>query len=247
MTRKKTACEGHSGHTSAGNTRDVKVERIGPVTIYKRGLTYFLYYRQSGVSQRRRVDGNLAVAWATAHKVADALAEGRPSPIAYSRTSPEKMVEGFIDSITNVRKLALRTQDRYRAALDRFLGFCSASRIATIDSVQEVTVDEFVKWLHGQKRNRNGSVTGKMGGYKVGGIKFILSTCRTAFNWAGRHRMLPPFSQNPFTLFPIDKLKDPTEQNQGAKIFTALDMTRRYTHLGLDAKREALARITNAP
>jgi site-specific recombinase XerD len=130
------------------------------------------------------------------------------------------MVEGFLDAVANVQQLALRTQDRYRAALDRFLDYCQNTRIGAIDVVQETTVEEFVKWLRGQKRTRNGSAKGKKDVYKTGGIKFILSTCRTAFNWAARHRLLPPFAENPFTHFPIDQLKNP---NAGAKknaIFT---------------------------
>ncbi|HTU92241.1 MAG TPA: hypothetical protein VMF69_19320 [Gemmataceae bacterium] len=39
----------------------MKVERIGRITIYKRGETYYLYFRQGGVTQRRKIDGNLAV------------------------------------------------------------------------------------------------------------------------------------------------------------------------------------------
>lgn len=220
MPRKKNSLASHSGHTDAGNTRDVKVERIGKVTIYKRGLTYFLYYREGGVSQRRRVDGNLAVARATAHKVLNALDECRPSPIAYARTSPDNLAAGFLDAVTNVQKLALRTQDRYRAALERFLGFCCDARIGTIDNVQEATVEDFVKWLRGQKKTRNGAAKGKRDGYKIGGIKFILSTCRTAFSWAARHRMLPPFAQNPFILFPIEKLKDSRETTEKEKLFS---------------------------
>src|SRR5262245_30176310 len=107
------------------------------------------------------------------------------------------MVKGYLDAVTHVQRLALRTQDRYKAALDRFLDFCRGATIGAIDNVQETTVEEFVKWLRGQKPARNGAVTGKKDVYKVGGIKFILSTCRTAFNWAARHRMLPPFGQNP--------------------------------------------------
>ncbi len=34
---------GHSGQTASGNTKDVKIERIGPVTIYKRGRASYLY------------------------------------------------------------------------------------------------------------------------------------------------------------------------------------------------------------
>ncbi|HTK75586.1 MAG TPA: hypothetical protein VL371_10040, partial [Gemmataceae bacterium] len=82
MPRKSAAPAGHTGQTAAGYTRDVKVERIGPVTVYKRGHSYYLYYRQARTTERRRIDGNLAVARATAHKIADALAERRPSPLA---------------------------------------------------------------------------------------------------------------------------------------------------------------------
>src|SRR5262249_48276027 len=166
--------------TTAGHTRDVKVERVGPITIYKRGNTYYLYYRQAGDSQRRKVDGNLAVARATAHKVADAPAENRPSPIAYARTSPQQMVSGYLDAVAKVQKLALRTRDRYKAALDRFLDFCRDASVAKVDAFDLAMVEDFVKWLRSQKRNRNGSksAVGSRDFYKVGGVKFVLSTCR---------------------------------------------------------------------
>jgi Ni/Co efflux regulator RcnB len=78
MARKKKAPAGHTGKTSAGNVRDVKIERIDQVTIYKRGKTYSLYYRENGKTVRQRIDGNLAVARATATKVAAALRETVP-------------------------------------------------------------------------------------------------------------------------------------------------------------------------
>ena len=54
----KTPTHRPHGHTEAGNTRDLKVERVGKVTIYKRGNKYYLYYRQGGVSQRRKPPSN---------------------------------------------------------------------------------------------------------------------------------------------------------------------------------------------
>jgi hypothetical protein len=176
MPRKKKR---HTGRTDAGHTRDVKVERIGKVTIYQRGEVYYLSYRQGGVTQRRRIDGNLA-ARAIVHKVQNALDEGRPSPIAFTHTSPGKMVEGYLDAVANVPKLALRTQDRYRAALGRFTDYCRDARIGAIDTFDLATVEDFVKWLRGRKRTRNGAAKGKRDSYKPGGVKFILLTCRTA-------------------------------------------------------------------
>lgn len=220
MPRKTKGSAGHSGQTEAGHTRDLKIERIGPVTIYKRGLSYYLYYREGGVSQRRKIDGNLAVARATASKVAAAFAEARPSPLGYHRTSPEELVSGFLDYTANVQGLALRTQDRYRAALDRFVEFARTTHIETADTITEQTVQDLVKWLRGQTRARNGSSKGKRDVYKVGGIKFILSTCRTAFNWAARRRMLPPYAGNPFTNFPIEKLRDRSVDSNEPQVLT---------------------------
>src|SRR5262245_51414200 len=237
MARKKNPLTGHSGRTAAGHSRDVKVERSGKVTIYKRGESYSLYYREGGVSQRRKVDGNLAVARATAHRIMAALAEGRPSPVAYTRTSPEALAKGYLEAVALVQKLALRTQDRYRAALDRFVDFCRAARVGFIDAVHPATVEDFVAWLRGQKRTRNGASRGKRDVYRVGGIKFILSTCRTAFNWATRHRMLPPFAENPFTAFGVDRLADKAEDPETAPIFTP-DQERRFFEACDDWQRD---------
>jgi hypothetical protein len=192
MPPRSRTTSGHAGRTDAGHTRDLKIERLGPVTIYKRGLAYYLYFRERGTTRRTKVDGNLAVARATAAKVAAALTERRPSPFGHDRTSPVALAEGFLGYVAGVQKLALRTQDRYRAALERFLGFCAEAGIATIDAVDDRTVEDFVRWLRGQTRTRNGAAKGRRASYKVGGIKFILSTCRTAFTWAGRRRMLTP-------------------------------------------------------
>ena len=215
---------GHTGQTDAGNTRDVKVDRIGRVTIYQRGKSYYLYYREAGKTERRKIDGNLAVARATAGKVTAALEEQQPSPIGFRRTTPPEMVDEYLSYVQDVKRLALRTQDRYRAALDRFLDFCNATDCKCIDRWDENTIDDFVRWLRGQTRARNGAEQGRKERYKVGGVRFILSTCRTAFGWAGRRRMLPPFADNPFSRYAIDSLSDRDESDEGAeqeRVFSA--------------------------
>ena len=220
MARISKSPKGHTGQTDQGNTRDVKVDRIGPVTIYKRGKTYYLYYRENQKSERRKIEGNLQVARATAASVAAALGEHRPSPLGFERQSPDAMCTGFLDYVANVQKLAWRTQDRYRAALQRFQDFCQSDEIASVDLFTETSVEDFVRWLRGQTRTRNGAQKGKRAVYAVGGVKFILSTCRTAFNWAARRRMLPPYAENPFSKFPIDKLRDEDSPDEGVRIFT---------------------------
>jgi hypothetical protein len=215
MGRKKKGPGGHTGKTGTGHTRDLKIERIDQVTIYKRGNTYSLYYREGGKTIRKGINGNLAVARATATKVAAGLRDNRPSPLGFERTSPEAMVAGFLGYVADVKKLAWRTQDRYRAALDRFLEFAAEMNLTTVDAIHESTVEDFIRRLRSETRTRNGAETGKRDAYKTGGIKFILCTCRTVFNWAARRRMLPAFSENPFSEFPIDQLRDSEAEERG--------------------------------
>ena len=55
-----------------------------------------------------------------------------------------------------------------------------------------------------QIRVRNGRAAGERKPYSASGIKYILTTCRSAFNWAARRRYLPPYTENPFSSFGID-------------------------------------------
>ncbi len=201
-----TGASKHTGFTTSGNTRDVKVERIGRVTVYRRGKAYSLYYRETGKSVRRKVDGNLAVARATASRVNASLEEGSPSPFGFTRVTVEEVVPLFTSHAEEVQGLALRTVDRYRAALEHFRRFVrSQPRVLTADQVTQATVDDFVKWFRRLPRARNGAATGKEGRYTPAGIRFVLCVCRTMFNWARKRRYLPPYTENPFSTFPIDK------------------------------------------
>jgi hypothetical protein len=62
-----------SGKTSAGNVRDVKIERMGKVTIYQRGRSLYLYYRVNSTSIRKRVAADLDGARDAAGKIAATL------------------------------------------------------------------------------------------------------------------------------------------------------------------------------
>ena len=65
----------HTGLTESGSSRHVRVDRIGRVSVYRRGRTYYLYYRERGKSLRRNIDGNLATARATASRVNTSLVD----------------------------------------------------------------------------------------------------------------------------------------------------------------------------
>jgi integrase len=48
----------------------------------------------------------------------------------------------------------------------------------------------------------------------------MLSVCRTAYRYAARRRMLPPFAESPFSLFKVDRLKDAHGHDEAPRIFT---------------------------
>ncbi len=210
----------HTGRTFGGSTRQVNVERIGSVTIYQRGTSYHLYYRENGKTIRRRVDGNLAVARATAGKVIQSLAEDRPSLFSYTRTSPPQLVSGYVDYARDVQQLAIGTVARYRSALQLFEAFCTHAEISFIDQVDRPAVEDLIRWLRGKTRTRNGAKRGKCKPYETSGIKYVASTCRTAINWAIRRRMLPPYFENPFGGFDKTLLKDRTGDEDDFLIFS---------------------------
>ena len=185
------------------------MERVGRVTIYKRGSTYCLYYRERGKSVRQKVEGNLTSARSLASKVLAADQEGSLSPLAFDRTTVPDILDGFIQYCGTVKQLAPRSVDRYRAALDHLRTFSEeCPSCATADHITAGTVEDFVTWMRQQTRARNGSMKGRTSGYSGSGIAFVLSTWRTAFNWGKRRRYLPPYSENPFSAFGVDQARD---------------------------------------
>jgi integrase len=198
----------HTGHTAKGHVRDIRIERIGRVTIYKRGSTYYLYYRDHGESVRRKVEGNLAAARSLASKVLGAIEEGSPSPLGFTRISIPELLDEFVDSCESVQSLAPRTVDRYRAAVSHFKRYAK-EHLPTkkADQVTHGDIDKFVKWLRGQRRTRNGAEKGRVAKYSNTGRVFILNACRTAFNWGRKRRYLPPYAENPFSAIGVGRMR----------------------------------------
>jgi len=197
----------HTGHTNSGSVKDVRVDRIGRVTIYQRGKAFYLYYREAGKTVRQKIEGNLASARIAASKVTASLEEGRASPFGFTKVEVRDLVAGFLGYCADVQAASVRTRDRYRAALGHLVEFAQQHLPhPTADQVTGAVVEDFVRWMRQRKRTRNGSPEGTRTGYSPSGIRFVLSACRTAFNWAQKRRYLPPYEENPFNAFPIDKV-----------------------------------------
>jgi len=193
---------------SGKNSSFVRIDRIGKVSIYRHGASYWLYYRENRRNIRFRIDGNLATARSTASQINSALEEKRPSPFHFEHIDIRRFIGEYLNSCKDIRGLSGNTIRRYRAALSHFEEFAHARGITSPGRVTETTVEDFVKYMRSKTRVRSGARHGKKAAYRTKGIKFILSTCRSAFNYARKRRYLPPYSENPFSSFSIEKMKE---------------------------------------
>lgn len=176
------------GHGKTGRKRKgvdpgryIKVSRLGKVSIYRRGNSYWIYFCDDGKTVRKKIDGDLAASKATASQVNVHLEQNRPSQFNYQTKSVATVVDDFLDHCELARGLRVRTVRRYRAALDHFVNFIkNKPNLYNIDQVKESIVDEFVRYMHDKKRVGSGEKNGHRANYTATGIAFILSTCRTS-------------------------------------------------------------------
>ena len=107
------------------------------------GRNYWIYFRDKGRTIRKKIDGNLAVARATASQVNVHLEQGRSSPFSFQTKPISRVVKDFIEHCRVVRGLRIRSVQRYRAALDHFLDFVNTKlHLNNIDQVKESTVEK---------------------------------------------------------------------------------------------------------
>ena len=157
----RSRCKAQRASVTA-SVRDVKVERIGRVTIYLRGENCWVYYREGGQTVRQRIRGNLSTARSTASRINTSLVEKRPTAFGFERKGIGEFLDEYLDHGKVIKNLSPRTIARYRAALDHFRDFAEGQPgLSRLDQVTERTVEEFVRFLRGQRRTRNGSRRGK--------------------------------------------------------------------------------------
>ena len=148
----------HTGHTTKGHVRDVEIEHIGRVAIYRRGSTYYLYDRDRGDSARRKVEGGPAAARWLASRVLSAIEEGSPLPLGFTHIAIPDLLDGVVESCESVQSLAPRTINRYWAAVSHFKRYAEEHLVTKkADQVSQGDADKFAKWLRGQRRTRNGA------------------------------------------------------------------------------------------
>jgi integrase len=147
------------------------------------------------------------------------LEVGAPAALSYEPISVSDLRQRWLDHHEHVRRSSLATIKRYRAATDHLLTFVEKScpvRHACDFRPRQAT--EFVRHLRTIKVAPNGHPKARKRPLLDTGIKYILETCCSLFNYAQRNRHLSPYAENPFRTIEVSRM--PVEDFRPVVVFT---------------------------
>ncbi len=187
--------------------------RIGKVTGYLRGRVWYLCYFENG--QRRRPVSDPTE---TPHDNSPPASTTNSNPALPSAFSFEPL---SITALARAMARAPRTGqalvrvhsiNRYRTATEHLLRFLNGRPLRHAGIVLRYprrsvrSVRDFPERATSTPKR---PLLDK-------GVRYVLECCRAMFNYAARHRHLPPYTDNPFTAIEIDRI--PRRDGTGDRI-----------------------------
>jgi integrase len=204
--------------------------RVGRVSYYSHHGSWYIYYREGAVQKRVRVGPDEAEAARLAAERNAELAGGRIAAVpTFEPITVAELRRRFLDHHEHVLCSSLATVNRYRTAT-AYLETFAASNGRSLPS-HTVTADDFLRWLRRIQVAPNGHPRSCLRPLRERGIRFILNTSRTLFQFAMKRRHLPPYAQNPFS-----ELADRKLHEDDSKPVLVFDQT--TEHQFLDAADE---------
>ncbi len=196
------------GRVLRDRRRSTRHVHVGKVTVFHRGASWYIYYRESGKAKRIRIGPDKAEAERRAAEVNAQLAHGVPSTYGFVRISVADLRQRWLDHHDLVLRSSVATVCRYRAATEHLLTFLAAEHPQIrADCLTPGIAEDFVKYLRGSEVGVNGHVKARKRRMRDKGVVFILSTCRSMLNYAARQRFLPPYARNPFSELSIERMR----------------------------------------
>jgi len=180
--------------------------RVGRVTVYQRGGTLWIYYRQ-GQPVRRPAGTNREGALALAAKINAQLAEGAPTALAFRPIDLNGLITKWLEHHEQIRRSSVATICRYETAVQHLANFVSSTcgKMRT-DRFDGSMAEGFVRYLRTTKVSPNGHGNTQKRLMRDKGIIFILATCRALFNFARDQRHWPAYTPNPFSGLAIERM-----------------------------------------
>jgi integrase len=182
-------------------------QRVGRVSYFLHHGAWYLYYRDGAVQKRVRVGQDEAEAARLAAEQNVELARGLVSPArVFEPITVSQLRQRFLDYHEHVVRSSLATVNRYRTATAYLETF--SARTGQPVPAHEIQADQFLRWLRGVQIAPNGHPHSRQRPLRERGIRFILNTCRSVYQYAGKRRHLPPYAENPFSELADRKLHD---------------------------------------
>ncbi len=178
--------------------------RVGKVTVYEHHGTGWVYYREGGRSERRKVAATREQAEQVAARVHSQLASDEPTLLTFTPVGVADLRQQFLDHHEHVLHSAVGTLNRYRSATRHLEQF-----VATLPrppKAHEVQAEAFVAYLRRIEVSPNGHANTRKRRLLTKGVQYVLQTCRSMYAYAGKRRHLPPYAGNPFSELPLDRM-----------------------------------------
>ena len=193
--------------------------RIGRVRGDLRGKVWYLTYHENGTRHRPRVGSNKQSARQLAAQINSQLEVGVPAALSFEPISVVELQHHWLQHHEQVLRSSVHTINRYRSATGHLQSFLRDSRLAqTTSNFRPHHSEQFVGYLRTMKVAPNGHPHTRKRPLLDKGIKFILQSCRSMFNYAIKHRHLSPYAENPFSVLELDRM--PIENAKPIVIFT---------------------------
>ena len=181
--------------------------RVGKVRVLLRGRVWYPYYHEYGKRHQPRVGPDKDQARQMAAEINAQLEIGAPSALGFEPISIPELRQRWLDHHENVRRSSLRTINRYRTATQHLLDFLRDARpLKRVSDLRPCHAEEFIGYLRRRKVAPNGYRHARKRPLRDAGVKYILETCSTLFNYAQRHRHLPPYAENPFRTIEVSRM-----------------------------------------
>jgi integrase len=179
--------------------------RIGRISVYPHHGAWWIYYRDGGRPVRRKVAPTREEAERIAAQVNAQLAIGAPTMTAFTSISVAELRRRFLDFHEGALGSSLGTVRRYRAATQHLEDFATQQPRPPL--AHEVRPDAFAVYLRAVELAPNGHPNAVRRRLRDKGVRFILETCRSLYNFARKRHHLPPYAENPFAELPLDRMK----------------------------------------
>jgi integrase len=181
--------------------------RIGRVLAHQRGEVWYLRYSEDGRRQQPRVGHDRELARRMAAEINAQLESGAPSLLGFEPVTIAELRQRWLDHHEHIRRSSVNTIKRYRAATSHLVNFVTdVCRVRLASDFRARQAEEFVKYLRGLQVTPNGHKHAKKRPLRDAGIKFILETCCSLFNYASRQRHLSPYAENPFRMIEVSRI-----------------------------------------